>query len=434
MANSAGGVRSEVLVRSAIFTLALGFIALGFLIPEPFVFPWRSVAIATLTATALAVCVVLTLSRYRWWATLFVLAAAFALWQGEQPWMAKKAVLARNGADLAGIERHFVVGYDDLATVREMVRDGHVGGIFLTRRNVVGKTAPEVADEIGGLQSIRREAGLPPLIVTADQEGGPVSHLSPPLPNPPALSTLTALPSDQQRAAARRIGTEQGAALKAINITMDLAPVVDLKPLRDSGTLDLYTRIATRAISSDPGAVARIAAGFSEGLLASGIVPTAKHFPGLGRVTVDTHLFGTSLNAAPADLYATDWIPFRAVLGIRGAAVMLSHVALEGVDAGVPVSQSKPAVADLLRRQWGFNGIAITDDLTMGAVQHGGFCRAIEGALNAGIDLLLVSWDTDKIYPALRCALDASDAGRLDRETLQRSEQRLDQLATIGAK
>jgi beta-N-acetylhexosaminidase len=162
-------------------------------------------------------------------------------------------------------------------------------------------------------------------------------------------------------------------------------------------------------------------------------MPTAKHFPGLGRVVKDTHLFGASLGTAESDLQARDWQPFRAVLGLPGTAVMLAHVALDRIDPGVPASRSKRIVTGILRDQWGFKGIAITDDLTMGAVEHAGLCRGIEGALNAGIDLLLVSWDTDKIYPALRCALDASDAGRLDPAMLKRSAERLDALGVQSA-
>jgi beta-N-acetylhexosaminidase len=83
-------------------------------------------------------------------------------------------------------------------------------------------------------------------------------------------------------------------------------------------------------------------------------------------------------------------------------------------------------------KKWGFDGIAITDDLTMGAIERTGLCRAVEGALNAGVDLLLVSWDTDKVYPALRCALDALDAGRLDQNALRQSAKRLDRFQSGG--
>jgi beta-N-acetylhexosaminidase len=412
--------------------LALVVLALGFLIPEPIVFSWRQAAVVALAAFAMAASLTMVLVGYRWIAVLFAAGALVALWQGAQDRIARWEVLGRDTPDVVDIARHFVVGYDDIAAVSELARGAHIGGIFLTQRNVDGRSVAEVAAEIEGLQAIRRAAGLPPLVVTADQEGGPVSHLSPPLPHPPALSTIAALAPADRREAAMQLGFEQGKALKEIGVTMDLAPVADLNPTRAMNGLDLNTHLATRSISSDPNVVATVAAGFSEGLLRAGVTPTAKHFPGLGRVTVDTHLFGASLDAAEIDLAATDWVPFRAVLGIPGAAVMLSHVALDSADAGVPVSRSKRVVTGLLREQWGFDGIAITDDLTMGAVLHAGFCSGIEGALNAGIDLLLVSWETDKIYPALQCALAALDAGRLDRAMLKRSAQRLDRLE--GAK
>lgn len=369
---------------------------------------------------------------YRFIAVLFAAGALLALWQGAQDRIARWEVLGRDTPAVIDVARHFVVGYDDIAAVSELVRDAHVGGVFLTQRNVAGRGATDVAAEIAGLQAIRRAAGLPPLVVTADQEGGPVSRLSPPLPHPPALSTIAQLAPADRSEAAVQLGFEQGKALNAIGVTMDLAPVADLSPARPIGALDMNTHLATRAISNDPSVVATVAAGFSEGLLRAGVTPTAKHFPGLGRVTVDTHLFGASLDAAETDLQTTDWVPFRAVLGIPGAAVMLSHVALANADAGVPVSRSKRVVTGLLREQWGFDGVAITDDLTMGAVLHAGFCSGIEGALNAGIDLLLVSWETDKIYPALQCAFAALDAGRLDRDMLKQSAQRLDRLE--GAK
>jgi beta-N-acetylhexosaminidase len=441
MAYSSGGAgngrqaRSAYLMPSLAVAVALALIVLGLdlLIPEPIVFTWRPAVVAALATFGVMAAMIALFAGRRWIAVLFAAGALLALWQGGQDRIARWRVLGRNTPDGVDVARHFVVGYGDLAVVSELVRNARVGGIFLTQRNVAGRSAADVAAEIAGLQAIRRDAGLPPLVVTADQEGGPVAHLSPPLPHPPALSSIAALPSGDRSEAAARIGREQGQALKMIGVTMDLAPVVDLMPARATSALDWNTHIATRSISSDPAVVAVIATSFSQGLLSAGITPTAKHFPGLGRVGVDTHLFGTSLDAAATDLQARDWVPFRAVLGVPGAAVMLSHVALDSADKGVPASRSKPVVDGLLRQQWGFDGVAITDDLTMGAVLHAGFCGGVEGALNAGIDLLLVSWETDKIYPALQCALAALDAGRLDRDMLQRSAQRLDRLEKAKA-
>jgi beta-N-acetylhexosaminidase len=416
----------KIFARIAIIALAPLLAGLDFLIEDSIIYPWRSAWVAALVALGLVAGVIAFRKGWRWTAAFFVVIAAAAVWQGAQPWIAENDVLARKSPEAIRIERHFVIGYDDIATARQLVRDAHVGGIFLTRRNVEGRTISAVTAEIADLQSIRRAAGLPPLIVAADQEGGPVSHLSPPLPKPPALSTIAALPPAERQAAAQRLGISQGSALKELGVTMDLAPVCDLTPAGAPDMFDLHTRIATRSISDDPTITATVATGFSEGLLTAGVMPTAKDFPGLGRVVKDTHLFGASLGTAESDLQARDWQPFRAVLGMPGTAVMLAHVSLDRIDPGVPASRSKRIVTGILRDQWGFKGIAITDDLTMGAVEHAGLCRGIEGALNAGIDLLLVSWDTDKIYPALRCALDAAEAGRLDPTMLKRSAERLD--------
>ena len=402
---------------------ALG--GLGLLIADPVAYPWRRLLSAALVGAAI-IGLVSSLKRHRRTAMIFAASALLVVWEDAQPWLARRAVLAHTGSRDADVERHFIVGYTNVAEARELVRDAHVGGIFVTRRNVAGRSLDDIAAELAGLQSIRRASGLPPLIVAADQEGGPVSHLSPPLPTPVALSSLAALAADDQKRAARQLGIDEGAALRRLGITMDFAPVCDLTPPGPAGALDWNTRIATRSISGDPAIVAAIASGFAEGLVAAGITPTAKHFPGLGRVTTDTHLFGASLEAGEADLQTRDWIPFRAVLHVPGGAVMLSHVALSRIDANVPASRSRQIVTGILREAWRFDGIAVTDDLGMGAVEHAGLCQAVEGALNAGVDLLLVSWDTDKVYPALKCALDALDAGRLDLMMLGASAQRLD--------
>jgi beta-N-acetylhexosaminidase len=399
---------------------------LALLIPKSLVFPWRAEFVAVLIASGLLGGLMCLIARRRFSAAMLAAAAALAAGEGARPWLSEQAVLAATAPEAALIERHFVVGYSDIFAARRLVAAAHVGGIFLTRRNVQGRTAEAVAAEIAALQALRKDAGLPKLIVAADQEGGPVAHLSPPLAKPPSLATLAALSQARQFAAAEVLGRAQGMALRAVGVTMDLAPVVDLTPATDAQNLDFYTRLSTRSISANPETVSRIAAGFSQGLLEAGVTPTAKHFPGLGRVAADTHLFGATLRTDPAVLAETDWVPFRAVLALPGEAVMLSHVALQMLDADVPASQSRRIVQTLLRETWHFDGIAITDDFTMGAVEQVGLCRAVEGALNAGIDLILVSWDTDKAYPALRCALQAEADGRLDHTMMRQSARRLD--------
>jgi len=195
-------------------------------------------------------------------------------------------VEAASGPVAQALGARFIVGYDDAAQLRDRVRKGLIGGIFVTGRNVKGRTAAELRDEIAGLQALRREAGLPPLVVATDQEGGAVSRLSPLVEPQPALATLLdADVSDEELAQrAHAYGARQGRALAALGITLNFSPVVDLRPGRAPGRWDFHTRIDERAISADPAVTAQVALAYELGLESAGVRGTLKHFPGLAGV------------------------------------------------------------------------------------------------------------------------------------------------------
>ena len=307
--------------------------------------------------------------------------------------------------------RRLVVGYDDPVVPRVLAGHGLIGGVFLTRRNVGGRTPAEVAAEVASFQAAAAGGGFPPLVVAVDQEGGPVSHVSPPLPVPAAPSTLASLPEGERQGAARSLGRSVGEGLRKLGATMDLAPVVDLRPASPPGGLDLHTLISTRAVSGDPAVVADVATGFAHGLLDAGVTPVAKHFPGLGSVVGDTHLAGASNGKSRERLDREDLVPFRALTGVAGAAVMVSHAAMEAVDPGVPSSTSRRVVTGLLKDDMRA-GLVVTDDMTMGAIVHGGLCKGILSALNAGADLVMVTWDVARVPTAVRCVLDSDAVSR----------------------
>ncbi len=203
--------------------------------------------------------------------------------------------------------------------------------------------------------------------------------------------------------------------------------MVDLRPVeRPAG--DMFSDIPARAIGSDPEGVAEVAAGYLDGLAASGVRGTLKHFPGLGRVDRDTHLRPARLAETPAEL-AADWLPFRTLAGHAGSALMLGHVTLEALDPHRAASHS-PAVVNLLRRDWGYDGVLVTDDLNMGAVYNLGIGKVAGEALAAGVDLILVSYDPRQVYRALHGAAKALSRGELPAETLAGSAKRLTHLVT----
>jgi beta-N-acetylhexosaminidase len=347
---------------------------------------------------------------------------------GQEAWFRwQQHQVLEESASMRLMGRHFVVGFRNFEELKPLAKGGLIGGIYITSRNLSGETASSLRAKIDELQSLRRDAGLPPLFVMADQEGGKVSHLSPMLEHMPGLATLVADGQEGLEERARAYGQQQGRALAAVGVNMNLSPVVDLKIKQKGAWINLYTQIERRAIDSDPAVVTKVASAYSEGLLANGILPTVKHFPGLGRIQGDTHLVKTSLKSEPAER-AADWMPFREVTAQTGAAMMLGHVHLPDIDPKWPASASRALVQDVLRKAdgWNFQGILITDDLNMGAVYADGIDRTAISGLNAGVDLLLVSSDLDQYYRALYAVARMWRAGGIDTDRELASAKRLD--------
>lgn len=360
------------------------------------------------------------------------LAVPVAVLGGEAVFQARKAaVLAAAPADLG---QHVVVGFRQVAEVEGLAARGLIGGVFVTRRNLAGRDAEGLRRDIAHLQDIRRRNGLPPLLVATDQEGGTVSHLSPWLPNRPGLPALATLPADQRTAAARDLGVRHGQDLAAVGVTVNFAPVVDLRLDRGRNLLDFHTLIRDRAISADPALTGELAQAYAEGLASQGVRPTVKHFPGLGAVAEDTHHFRARLSTPRAQLQDQDWQPFRQVLAAQpDALLMVGHVEVDAVDPDRPASTSRRVVQELVRDGWGFGGLVVTDDLAMAPIYQHGFCAGVVGALNAGVDLLLLSYDGKQVYRALACAIRAQRRGTLDPAQRAASQHRLRNALTAPA-
>lgn len=339
----------------------------------------------------------------------------------------QEAVLSASGPEVHAVGRHFIVGYTDIKEVETLAAKGLIGGVYVTHRNVRGgraEAAENLRRDIARLQHVRWANGLPPLIIATDQEGGSISHLSPPLAPLPPLADLASASPERRAAAARDYGAIHGRQLASLGVTVNFAPVLDLRHDHGFTLLDRNSRIMERAISSDPQIAGEIGLAYAQGLHAAGVTPTLKHFPGLGRIAADTHHFTASLDTPLMELEASDWVPFRRVLSGADAMLMLGHVRLTAADPDRQASLSAKVV-NIIRRDWGYQGVLITDDLVMMPVYRYGLCNAVEEGLNAGVDLMLVSFDGRQFYRAMACALEAKRAGRLDAAKLAVSDARL---------
>jgi beta-N-acetylhexosaminidase len=415
----------------------------------PFALGWRTPSLANVRPwvfSALLLCALLALAfevlLWRWRpprtrvrrlpgvaAIAIALALAAATLWGEAAFrFVRQDVLRAEPLALESLGNHVIVGYRDLAEVRALVERRAIAGIFLSGRNVAGRPALEIKAEIADLQAVRARQGLPPLWVAADQEGGLVSRLSPPLSRTKSLAELMRIYLDpnERIAAARELAATHGRELAGLGVNVNFAPVVDLNH-HVVNPNDRYSRIHQRAISSEPQLVADIAGHYCAVLADAGVHCTLKHFPGLGRVFEDTHREAANLTTGAAELMATDWIPFRALAHRPGAFTMLGHARLTAIDPTRPVSYSGPAVGGLLRGEWAHDGVLITDDFCMEAVS--GSPQGLAGggieALQAGVDLILIAFDPDQYYPVMHALLKARSAGLLRPDMLAASEARL---------
>ena len=197
---------------------------------------------------------------------------------------------------------------------------------------------------------------------------------------------------------------------------------------------DRLSRISSRAISADPAIVTEVAEIYCQTLRLIGVHCTLKHFPGLGRVYEDTHKVTAELASSAAELEASDWLPFRQLMTDGATFTMLSHARLNAVDRDRPASFSDAVVNGLLRQTWKHEGVLLTDDFSMGAVtlSREGAAGGAIAALNAGVDLILVSYDPDQYFPIMYALLAADRDGRLRGEMLERSDKRLRRAALPG--
>ena len=185
--------------------------------------------------------------------------------------------------------------------------------------------------------------------------------------------------------------------LAQIGVNMDMAPVLDI------AHQDVESVMAGRAFGSDPAWVTSMGLTVIDHLQRRGIMAVAKHFPGIGRTVLDSHLDLPDLDIDVETLSNSDLIPFKAAIAGKVAGIMLSHIRYTGIDPVWPASLSSAVTADLLRRQMGYDGVVMTDDLDMGAIKPGyDIDTAIEQILLSDVDIALICHKGPDIEAACR--------------------------------
>jgi beta-N-acetylhexosaminidase len=276
------------------------------------------------------------------------------------------------------------------------------------------------------LQDAARAAGLPALLVCADQEAGQLQAIAGTTPFPGNL----ALGAVGDPELARRAGAALGRELAAVGVNVDYAPVCDVN-VNPANPV-----IGARSFGEDPAAVAALAAALVDGLQSAGVAATAKHFPGHGDTATDSHHGVPVLDHDLGRLDAVELAPFRAAVAAGARLVMSGHLAVPALTGSpdLPATLAAPVLRDLLRGRMGFRGVTVSDSLNMGGVARGASLGATcERAAAAGVDLLLLQHTAPEEEQAYAALLDAARAGRLDPAELRAAAARVRELQTWAA-
>jgi beta-N-acetylhexosaminidase len=299
------------------------------------------------------------------------------------------------------------------AEMRSLAKEFSLGGVILFARNI---EAPEqVAEMSVDVQGLATDL---PVWVSVDQEGGRVARLKAPFTEWPPMAVL-GRSGDVQLA--RRFATALATELKAVGITLDYAPVLDIH------TNPKNPIIGDRALAEDAESVGRLGTAIIRGLQENGVAACGKHFPGHGDTSVDSHLELPLVEHPPDRIRRVECVPFREAIRAEVAFIMTAHVLVPSFDEEKPATLSPRLVRALLRDELNFQGIIVSDDLEMKAIARTYTVpQAAVEAIVAGCDGLLVcSGDVDVQAATLEALVHAVEEQRIPYKRVEDALTRL---------
>ena len=292
-----------------------------------------------------------------------------------------------------------------------MLNEYRVGGIILFDRNMESKD--QVKSLITDINKTGKSAGLTPLFIGIDQEGGAVARMEDQLIKVPPAEELGKEPIEQAVSLAKQSGTE----LKDLGFNINFAPVADLGLTYG------------RSFSTNPDDVVRYASAVGKAYDEAGLWYSYKHFPGIGKTDVDLHADTSVVPVSKETLLNEDTKVFVDLIKQSKPntyAIMVSHAMYPQIDADHPSSLSKAIITDWLRKDMGYNGVVVTDDMDMGALaKHYTFGDMAVRSILAGSDILLVCHEYEHMQEAYNGLMKAVKDGRISKERLDESVKRI---------
>jgi beta-N-acetylhexosaminidase len=298
-------------------------------------------------------------------------------------------------------------------TIAGSLRDGALAGVILFKRNL------STLEALAALSARIAETSVLPPLNAIDQEGGRVARLTAPVVKLPPARLLGRI---DDVALTERAGELLARQLRALGINVDFAPVLDVD------TNPANPIIGDRAYGTSPDVVIRHARAMARGLARGAVLACGKHFPGHGDTELDSHLDLPRIAHDRARLDATELAPFRA-LAKELPTIMTAHVVFDAIDRTLPATLCREVIEGVLRRELGYDGIIVSDDLEMRAVKdRWGVADGAVRAIDAGCDLLLVCEHEDDLRAAQRALAERASRDETFHARLARASARVEAL------
>lgn len=305
-------------------------------------------------------------------------------------------------------------GYTNDNNSQELIEKYHVGGFVLLKQNV--KDLEQMLNLINSLKETNA-ANKIPLFLSVDEEGGRISRMPEDFVKLPSNGKIGEVNDSKL---SYQVGRILGEELKSVGLNMNFAPVLDINSNPKNPV------IGDRAFGETPDLVSKLGIQTMKGIKSQNIIAVVKHFPGHGDTSIDSHVGLPIVNANLERLESFELQPFSSAIENQADAIMIAHILLPKIDSNNPASFSKAIITDLLREEMNFNGVIITDDLTMGAVVNNyDIGDAAVESLKAGSDIVLVCHDYEKEVGVIKAIKKAAEKGILSEERIDESVYRI---------
>lgn len=310
-----------------------------------------------------------------------------------------------------------IAGFDGITVndeLQSLISEKYIGGVILFSKNV--ESASQVVALNNEIKEINK-ANKNPIFISVDEEGGIVSRMPSEMKDIPTNSKIAKYDDENL---SYNIGKVIGKEVSSLGFNLNFAPVLDINSNPNNPV------IGNRAFGDNEAIVSKLGIATMKGLKDSNVIASVKHFPGHGDTSVDSHVGLPVVEHDLERLKSFELVPFKKAIDAGADMVMVSHIMLPKIDEKEPATLSKTIITDILRKDMNYDGVVVTDDMTMGAIINNyDIGEASVKSINAGVDIVMVCHQYENVVKVIDSIKEAVKNGTITEERLDKSVERI---------